>query len=125
MLLNDFFTINETVKSDTEIWAELHINSNHKIFEGHFPNQPVVPGVCMMQMVKEILEQVIGKETNLTQAADMKFLAVINPLENNLLHASIKYTADETGAINIVASLFKDELVHFKCKAKLQQVSGH
>ena len=124
MLLNDFFTINETVKSDTEIWAELHINSNHKIFEGHFPNQPVVPGVCMMQMVKEILEQVIGKETNLTQAADMKFLAVINPLENNLLHASIKYTADETGAINIVASLFKDELVHFKCKAKLQ-VSGY
>ena len=125
MLLNDFFTINETVKSETEIWAALLIHRNHKIFEGHFPNQPVVPGVCMMQMVKEILEQVIGKETNLTQAADMKFLAVINPLENNLLHASIKYTADETGAINIVASLFKDELVHFKCKAKLQQVSGH
>jgi 3-hydroxyacyl-[acyl-carrier-protein] dehydratase len=120
MLLNDFFTINDTVKSETEIWAELLINSNHKIFEGHFPNQPVIPGVCMMQMIKEILETVIGRETNLTQAADMKFLAVINPLENNLIHASIKYTADETGAINIVASLFKDELVHFKCKAKLQ-----
>jgi 3-hydroxyacyl-[acyl-carrier-protein] dehydratase len=118
MLLNDFFTINDTVKSETEIWAELYINSNHKIFEGHFPNQPVVPGVCMMQMVKEILEQVIGKETNLVQAADMKFLAVINPLENNLINASIKYAADETGAINIAASLFKDELVHFKCKAK-------
>ena len=120
MLLNDFFTINETVQSETEIWAELLINSHHKIFEGHFPNQPVVPGVCMMQMIKEILEQVIGKETNLIQAADMKFLAVINPLENNLIHASIKYAADETGAINIVASLFKDELVHFKCKAKLE-----
>ncbi len=118
MLLNDFFTINDTVKSETEIWVELHINSNHKIFEGHFPNQPVVPGVCMMQMIKEILEQVIGNETNLTQAADMKFLAVINPLENNLIHASIKYATDETGTINIVASLFKDELVHFKCKAK-------
>jgi 3-hydroxyacyl-[acyl-carrier-protein] dehydratase len=124
MLLNNFFTINDTVKSETEIWAELRINANHKIFEGHFPNQPVVPGVCMMQMVKEILEQVIGKETNLTQAADMKFLAVINPLENNLIHASIKYASDEPGVINIVASLFKDELVHFKCKAKvvLQEV---
>jgi hypothetical protein len=76
-------------------------------------------------MIKEILEQVIDKETNLVQAADMKFLAVINPQENNLIHASIKYAAHEAGAINIVASLFKDELVHFKCKAKLQQVSGH
>ena len=118
MLLNDFFTINDTVKSETEIWAELRINANHKIFEGHFPNQPVVPGVCMMQMVKEILELVVGKETNLMQAADMKFLAVINPQENNLIHASIKYTVDETGAINVVASLFKDELVHFKFKGQ-------
>jgi 3-hydroxyacyl-[acyl-carrier-protein] dehydratase len=118
ILLNDFFTINETVQSETEIWAELLINSNHKIFEGHFPDQPVVPGVCMMQMIKEILETIIDKETNLVQAADMKFLAVINPLENNLIHASIKYATDETGAINIVGSLFKDELVHFKCKGQ-------
>jgi 3-hydroxyacyl-[acyl-carrier-protein] dehydratase len=118
ILLNDFFTINETVNSQTEIWAELRINANHKIFEGHFPNQPVVPGVCMMQMIKEILEQVIGKQTNLVQAADMKFLAVINPLENNLIHASIKYAIDESGAVNVVASLFKDELVHFKFKGQ-------
>ena len=120
MLLNDFFTINDKVSSETEIWAELFINADHKIFEGHFPNQPVVPGVCMMQMIKEITEEVIGKETNLVQAADMKFLAVINPLENNLVHASIKYATEESGAINIMASLFKDELVHFKCKAQLK-----
>ena len=124
MLLNDFFTIRDTESSATEIWAELVINANHKIFEGHFPNQPVVPGVCMMQMIKEILEQVIDKETNLVQAADMKFLAVINPLENNLIHTSIKYATDETGVINIVASLFKDELVHFKCRAKLEPLAA-
>ena len=120
MLLNNFFTITDTVSSATEIWAELFINADHKIFEGHFPDQPVVPGVCMMQMVKEILEQVIGKKMNLVKAAEMKFLAVINPLENNLIHASIKYAADETGAINITATLFKDELIYFKFKGKFR-----
>lgn len=124
ILLNNFFTINDKVSSETEIWAELIINANHKIFEGHFPNQPVVPGVCMMQMIKEILEQVIGKETNLLQASDMKFLAVINPQENNLIHASIKMATDESGIINIVGSLFKDELVHFKFKGQLQVVGS-
>ena len=119
MLLNDFFTISNKVSSATEIWAELFIDANHKIFKGHFPNQPVVPGVCMMQMVKEILEDVLGKETNLISAAELKFLAVINPQENNLIHASINYATDESGNINITASLFKDELVHFKCKALL------
>lgn len=119
MLLNDFFTINETESSASEIWAELVINADHKIFDGHFPNQPVVPGVCMMQMIKEIVEQVLGKATNLVQAAEMKFMAVINPQENNLVQATIKYTTDESGALNIVASLFKDELVHFKFKGQL------
>ena len=119
MLLNDFFTISNKVSSATEIWAELFIDANHKIFKGHFPNQPVVPGVCMMQMVKEILEDVLGKETNLISAAELKFLAVINPQENNLIHASINYATVESGNINITASLFKDELVHFKCKALL------
>ena len=124
MLLNDFFKINETESSASEIWAELLIDADHKIFEGHFPNQPVVPGVCMMQMIKEIIEQVLGKATNLVQAAEMKFMAVINPQENNLIQATIKYTADESGVINIQASLYKDELVHFKFKGQLQ-VSGH
>ena len=55
MLLNDFFTINDKVSSATEIWAELFINADHKIFEGHFPNQPVVPGVCMMHMLHNFL----------------------------------------------------------------------
>ena len=119
MLLNDFFTISDKVTSATEIWAELFINADHKIFEGHFPNQPVVPGVCMMQMIKEILEDVLGKETNLVTAAELKFLAVINPQENNLIHASINYATDESGSINITAALFKDELLHFKCKAQL------
>ncbi len=120
ILLNDFFNINDAESSATEIWAAIALNADHKIFEGHFPNQPVVPGVCMMQMIKEILEEVLGKETNLITAAELKFLAVINPLENNLVHTSIKYASDENGAINISASLFKDELVHFKCKAQLQ-----
>ena len=120
ILLNDFFSISNKEFSPTEIWAELFINADHKIFEGHFPGQPVVPGVCQMQMIKEIVEQVIGKETDLTSAVDMKFLAVIDPQRNNLVHATIKYDVDESGLIKIVASIYKDELVHFKCKAQLR-----
>jgi hypothetical protein len=69
-------------------------------------------------MIKEIVEQVLDKPTNLVQAADMKFLAVINPCKNNLVQATIKYTADENGTINITASIYKDELVHFKFKGQ-------
>lgn len=117
MLLNDFFTIEKIETSDIEVKAELVINAGHRIFEGHFPGRPVVPGVCMMQMLKEVLELALGKETSLTSATEMKFLVLIDPRVNNCISASIKYTNTEDKKINVVAILFKDELVHFRMKA--------
>lgn len=116
MLLNDFFTIEKMETTGTELKAELVINPGHKIFEGHFPGQPVVPGVCMMEMVKEIVEGELGKKTNLVKAQEMKFLAVIDPVKNNLISTNIKYTAGEDGNINVIASFFKEELMHFRFK---------
>jgi 3-hydroxyacyl-[acyl-carrier-protein] dehydratase len=119
MLQNDFFTISKLEKEGLEIKAELVINAGHKIFEGHFPGHPVVPGVCMMQMVKEIMENVIGKKSNLSSSAEMKFLAIIDPQENNSIQAAIKYHTEETGNLAVTAMLFKDERIHFKFKGVL------
>lgn len=116
MLLNNFFTINTIETVDFDIKTELVINAEHQIFEGHFPEQPVVPGVCMMQMVKEIMEAVTQKKTNLVKAMEMKFLAVINPLQNNIIQASLHYSVDGNNTIVVSATLFKDELTHFKFK---------
>jgi 3-hydroxyacyl-[acyl-carrier-protein] dehydratase len=122
ILLGDFFKIVSLETEEGSINALLEINVGHRIFEGHFPNQPVVPGVCMMQMVKEIVEQALDKKTDISAAAEMKFLAVIDPTKNNIINATIKYTMEEDGKVKVVATLFKDELMHFKLKAQLQKV---
>ena len=114
MLLNNFFTISDIETTGFEIKAGLVINAGHKIFEGHFPNQPVMPGVCMMQIVKEIVEKVLEKKTNLIKANEMKFLAIIDPQVNNRIQATITYANDENGQIKVIGSLYKGELVHFK-----------
>jgi 3-hydroxyacyl-[acyl-carrier-protein] dehydratase len=62
ILLGDFFEIVSLETEEGNINALIEINAEHNIFEGHFPGQPVVPGVCQMQMIKEILEQVLEKE---------------------------------------------------------------
>jgi 3-hydroxyacyl-[acyl-carrier-protein] dehydratase len=116
MLQGDFFDISNLETGDFDIKANLVINAGHKIFEGHFPGQPVVPGVCMMQMVKEIMEQVIGKKTNLVKAHEMKFLAIIDPRQNNVISASLTYAIEENETLSVSATFFKDELTHFKFK---------
>jgi 3-hydroxyacyl-[acyl-carrier-protein] dehydratase len=118
MLQGDFFEIRNLVAAGFDIKADLVINAAHKIFEGHFPGHPVVPGVCMMQMVKEIIEQVIGKKTNLASAGEMKFLAIIDPQENTNIQAALKYNIEENGKMAVTAALFKDERIYFKFKGQ-------
>ena len=125
MLVNDFFTIDKLEKEGGEIRADLVINADHKIFEGHFPGHPVVPGVCMMQMVKEIIEKVIGEKTDLVRAGEMKFLAIIDPKENNMIRATLKYNIEENGNLAVSATFFKESLIHFKFKGLFASQQPH
>lgn len=117
MLQGNFFKITSMEKNVTDIQAVLEINEHHAIFEGHFPGQPVVPGVCMMQIIKELLETATLKKFNILQANEMKFLAIINPIQNNIVQAQVKYTILDSGKMMVNASLFSPELTYFKFKA--------
>jgi 3-hydroxyacyl-[acyl-carrier-protein] dehydratase len=115
MLQNDFFFFDVLKVDDKTAIARLRINSDHRIFEGHFPGQPVVPGVCMMQMVKEVLEDILATRLKLIRAGDLKFLAVINPKENNAIELELKFTP-EGNEIKTEAKIYKETIVFFKFK---------
>lgn len=119
MLLNDFYTITEFNPAEGTVEAQLEINAGHRIFEGHFPGQPVTPGVCMMQMIKEIAEKTVNQKLQLKKAGDLKFLAIIDPSQNNKVSAKLAYTESD-GLLNVSATIFKEDLVHFKFKGTFQ-----
>ena len=119
MLLNNFFFIQRIENAENALKASLLINKAHKIFEGHFPAIPIVPGVCMMQMIKEILEQQLNRRLNIRSGDNMKFLSVINPTEHNEIEASIQFEDAQEG-LKINATLFSGTIIFFKLKAILQ-----
>lgn len=114
ILQGDFYTIRNLQAADAVITAELDLNAGHKIYEGHFPGQPVTPGVCMMQMIKEIMETVLQRETRLINAKELKFLLMIIPGETNPITAHIKYSIVESEGIYVTASFMKDSTIYFK-----------
>ncbi len=79
MLQNDFYTTHDRQPGDHSLACRIVFNAGHDIFKGHFPQQPVVPGVCMMQIVKELLEEQTGRKLVLRQALQVKFLQLILP----------------------------------------------
>jgi 3-hydroxyacyl-[acyl-carrier-protein] dehydratase len=119
MLLNDFFYIQKLENADGSLKADIRINKSHKIFEGHFPSIPIVPGVCMMQMIKEIMEQQVHQKLMLRDGDNVKFLSVINPTEHSEVQADIQHQKEQDGSIRINASLFAGTIIFFKIKATL------
>jgi 3-hydroxyacyl-[acyl-carrier-protein] dehydratase len=119
ILSDSFHSVSELNKGEQQAAAVINFNAAHPIFGGHFPEVPVVPGVCMMQIVKEFVEHVTGLNTDLKQVSQMKFLTLITPREVPAVKIEINYSAAENGALMVNASLFNEGVVYFKFKGTL------
>jgi len=96
-ILTDFYTLQSYEKAENGgFTAHILLNKDHDIFKGHFPGNPVTPGVCMMQIVKELTEEFIGRKLFLKTASNVKFMAIINPFETPELKMSLNISESET-----------------------------
>lgn len=88
-------------------------NAAHPVFEGHFPGRPVVPGVCMMQTIQELLEKLLQKKVLFKKAAQQKFLNMIDPNAHPRVEATVQYKLQE-GEIKVTASLKHEDITFMK-----------
>lgn len=78
--MEGLFTLKNTPAiGSTESEVVVGINASHGIFAGHFPDQPVLPGVCMVQIAITIAGAMHGKALRVVNARTMKFLAPVDP----------------------------------------------
>ncbi len=115
MLLKDFYKIVSTDKTDDGNYTiVVNLNKNHEVFKGHFPSNPVTPGVCMMQIIKELCEGFLDCELQLKTASNVKFMALINPEVNSRLRLELALTQDENDQIKVKNTTYMDETVALK-----------
>ena len=79
VLLNDFFTLQSQEQVAGEYLFKILFNPEHVIFKAHFPGNPIVPGVCQIQIAKELLEVILKRPLCLVGAKNVKYMAVITP----------------------------------------------
>jgi 3-hydroxyacyl-[acyl-carrier-protein] dehydratase len=101
----------------TRVTASLTIDPSHHIFSGHFPGQPVLPGVCMIQMVKEILSHHLNMTLFLTEASNIKFLAILDPGKNSRVDGEILFVHD-ANTIEVDSRLYFESTTFFKMKGR-------
>ena len=97
MLLKNFYTIESTSREGDMYSTKLHINKEHELYKGHFPDRPVTPGVILMQLFKEEAERISGKELQLEKATNVKFTSVVDPNQDEQLILNSQITEESSG----------------------------
>ena len=75
----------ETVSIDTG-GAVVRLLPGSPIYQGHFPGWPITPGVCLVQIALELMEEMAGQaghdgQVHLVAAKSIKFTSPIIPTE--------------------------------------------
>jgi len=66
---------------DGKTLATISLIRESEIFKAHFPDLPILPGACLVQISKEFIEDKIEQKISITKFKNLKFLKTINPNE--------------------------------------------
>ncbi len=116
MLIKELYTIQAFEQNGENVAATVKLYKEHDIFKGHFPGNPVMPGVCMIQIIKELTEKAVGKELFLSTSSNIKFMAIINPEKNDTLVLNLTISEDDN-QIKVKNTSFFDDTLALKLSA--------
>ena len=91
ILKNSLYTIADKKMEGSGIFYQILLDKNHFIYKAHFPNEPITPGVCIIQVAKELLEDYLHEEYEISYIKNIKFLSVLSPLST----PSVAYVFDK------------------------------
>jgi 3-hydroxymyristoyl/3-hydroxydecanoyl-(acyl carrier protein) dehydratase len=86
-VLTWFFVVGVEIDSDGGVRAQVSTDADSAWFSGHFPGEPVLPGIAQLSMVVKSIEKALGKQLVLQQLARIKFKQLIRPGDVLDIHA--------------------------------------
>ncbi len=119
-MIEPVFKILAVEKGESAFHVSLSINGHSNIFDGHFPGQPVVPGACMLQLVKDVLAEHLSLKLKLLKADNIKFLGLVQP-GNDQLGLQVNYQIIDD-QIKVTATLSTTESISMKLQGTFATV---
>jgi len=102
MRLNgDFFRIESRLEGLPQGQSGFNVilNPDHLVYKAHFPGQPVTPGVCILQMIQELLSEQMGIPLFIKKIKNVKFTRMISPLTDGRISVLFSSVCEEVGGV--------------------------
>jgi len=107
-------------RKENTLEVSLELDDKHPIYAGHFPDQPLTPGVVQVQLIGDILEKERGHKLFLEGSRNIKFTGMLIPGECRDLRASISHV-EEAGKVKVQASLQDGENSFLKFRGEYRR----
>jgi 3-hydroxyacyl-[acyl-carrier-protein] dehydratase len=97
MFQDNLFSIVSENIADSQSDFTIRLNGSHPIYTGHFPDDPITPGVCIIQMAVDLFSRTMRGEYHLLKAKNVKLIQIIRPNEHPEVHYRLTWEKTEDG----------------------------
>lgn len=122
MILQDnLFTIVSQQQEEGNAAFQVRLNPEWPIYKAHFPGHPITPGVCIVQMLQELLQILVHRELCLRQAKNVKYVAIVSPEEvTDLTVTFSKIEEQPDNSLKVQAQVANGETLYTKFSATFE-----
>ncbi|MBB4800785.1 3-hydroxyacyl-[acyl-carrier-protein] dehydratase [Flavobacterium nitrogenifigens] len=123
MILEDFYKVlSEEKVSDSKYNVTILVNEKHEVFKGHFPGNPIMPGVCMIQIIKELTEKFTQESLLIQTLTNVKFMALINPEATPELRLELDITLSEDNLVKVKNTTYFNDTTALKLSTVFKKI---
>ncbi len=97
----------------------IQLDKDNIIFKVHFEGNPILPGACITEIARELIEKKSGKKLNIINIKNIKFLQLVSPNENQEIAFSININATENDEIQAKIQLESSTENHIFAKINM------
>lgn len=105
-LKDNLYKIIDKKETPEGVLYNIHLIVESPIYGAHFPGMPITPGVCIVQMVEELLADHLQRNLQISSLKSAKFLSALKPSDDiiQIQLSSVKQEKEKT----TVQSTIKD-----------------
>lgn len=110
------YNISHLSKDGSTFSATITFNPSHPVFAGHFPGQPIVPGVVLVEISAAFASKLTGTDLVVNEASVIKFLQVIDPLQYQIVFINGSIVEEDDGRYKLDLNFSADWIIFAKLK---------
>jgi 3-hydroxyacyl-[acyl-carrier-protein] dehydratase len=111
-----FFQIADMELGESSLQATVYFPTEHPLYAGHFPERPVVPGVCVLQVCRDLIAKSDARVLRIAAIASVKYMIPLIPSAEMGYGLSLSWKQQEDGSLMVDGSWQNGQQIFVKLK---------